>query len=295
MTTINEGSINSNDIVDFWQGNVCVPQQLIEANELLNSINNRLEDCALEWQAEISRKQWEIFNSNTIEYNMPDKSLLKRTYFNEKIFDEAFQHVLSSNKTFTKYLKDFIGKRIIEPFVVLVALLRGEESIFNAKEIWNEQSQSCNTVENRNKINDGKIEPLYFPLLRNQHLNGTRKTNNNLVENTLMVQNSFADVIKAKVNFDTKFLGFEAVLHKIISLTTSTNTSYICRYCLKILKNGRRKKSMTLVQRHQTISRSERVTRSAKPLSEKKEIKESTLSTGNTDNQLSLKVNTNFF
>ncbi|XP_076374443.1 uncharacterized protein LOC143258765 [Megalopta genalis] len=277
MTTIDEESIiKSNDIVPSWQRNVCVPQQLIEVNELLNLINRRLEDCALEWQAEISRKQWKIFNSNTIEYNMSDKSLLERTYFNEKIFDEAFQHVLSCKKSFTKYLKDFI------------ALLRGEESIFNRKESWNAQSQFYNTVENRKKINDSKTEPLYFPLLRNQHSSGTRKTKNNLVENTLMVQNSFADVIKAKVNFDTKFLGFEAVLHKIISLTTSTNTSYICRYCSKILKNGRRKKNMTFVQRHQTISRSEHVTRSAKSLSKKKKIKESTLATGDTDNQLSL-------
>lgn len=35
------------------------------------------------------------------------------------------------------------------------------------------------------------------------------------------VQNSFADVIKAKVNFDTKFLGFEATLHKAASLPTN--------------------------------------------------------------------------
>ncbi|XP_076297448.1 uncharacterized protein LOC143217272 [Lasioglossum baleicum] len=267
MTTINEGSIiKSNANVLSWEENVCVPQQLIEVNELLNSINRRLEDCALEWQAEISRKQWKIFNSNTIEdsSNIPDKSLLARTYFTEKKFDEAFQHVLSCNKTFTKYIKDFI------------ALLRREESIFDEKITCEVQTQSYNTVENRNnKFNDSKIESLYFPLLRNQHLSGTRKTKNNIVENTSMVKNSLADVIKAKVNFDTKFLGFEAVLHKIVSLTTSTNTSYICRYCSKILKNshGRRKKSMTVAQRHQIIAKSERVTRSAKLLSKNKEIK----------------------
>ncbi|XP_076655569.1 uncharacterized protein LOC143360521 isoform X2 [Halictus rubicundus] len=236
--------------------------------------NRRLEDCALEWQAEISRKQWKIFNLNTIEdSNTPDKSLLARTYFTEKKFDDAFQHVLNCNKAFTKYIKDFI------------ALLRREESIFDEKETCEAQNQSYNTVKNRNKFNDSKTESLYFPLLRNQHLSGTRKTKNNIVENTSMVQNSLADVIKAKVNFDTKFLGFEAVLHKIVSLTTSTNTSYICRYCSKILKNshGRRKKNIAVAQRHQTIAKSERVTRSAKLLSKNKEIKASSLTIGDAD------------
>lgn len=111
MTTIDEAPILQRNIcIPFSKGNVYVPHQLIEANELLNSVNRRLEDCALEWQAEISRKQWKIFNSNTIGENLPEKSLLSRTYFSEKNLDETFQHLLSSNKVFSEYLKNFIGK-----------------------------------------------------------------------------------------------------------------------------------------------------------------------------------------
>lgn len=111
MTTINKGpDINRNTCLLYSEENINVPQQLVEANELLNSISRRLEDCALEWQAEISRKQWTIFNSKAVRENSPEQCLLSRTYFSEKNFDEAFQHLLSCNKIFSEYLKNFIGK-----------------------------------------------------------------------------------------------------------------------------------------------------------------------------------------
>lgn len=75
---------------------------------------------------------------------------------------------------------------------------------------------------------------MHFSSVKNQHLNETSKTQN-LVDNILMAQNLFADVIKAKVNFDTKFLGFEAVLHKTTSIPT--NTACLCQYCSKIMVN----------------------------------------------------------
>lgn len=59
-------------------------------------------------------------------------------------------------------------------------------------------------------------------------MNEARKSEH-LVDNILMVQNTFTDVLKAKVNFDTKFLGFEAVLHKATSLPV--DTVCFCRYC----------------------------------------------------------------
>lgn len=86
---------------------VCVPQQLIEVKELLKSITTRLEDCGLEWQAVISRKQWRI--CNTKPENL-EESVLARTYFIQKSLDEAFQRLLSSNKIFSEYLEHFIGK-----------------------------------------------------------------------------------------------------------------------------------------------------------------------------------------
>ncbi|XP_031845631.1 uncharacterized protein LOC116432626 isoform X2 [Nomia melanderi] len=262
--------------------NAHVPRRLLEVNKLLNLINRKLEDCALEWQAEISRKQWKIFNSHTIENNLSEKSLLARTYFSEKKFDKAFQHVLFCNQTFTKYLKDFI------------ALLQGKESAFNEKEIYDGPNQGYSITKNWNTLNGSNIESLYLPLLRNQQLNGMRKPKNP-VDNTLEVQNSFADVIKAKVNFDTKFLGFEDILHKISSLSTSTDTTYICQYCSKQLKTAQTgRENIIGTQKHHIITKTKRLTRSAKQLFKKKEMNKSSFTINETDNQSSFKLNTSF-
>lgn len=111
MTTVDDRSvIEKSAYCSSSKTNISVPQQLIEANELLKSINRRLEDCSLEWQAEISRKQWKFFNSKATEGSLSGQSLLARTYFTEKHLDEAFQHLLSCNKIFSEYLKNFIGK-----------------------------------------------------------------------------------------------------------------------------------------------------------------------------------------
>ncbi|XP_053981661.1 uncharacterized protein LOC128877965 [Hylaeus volcanicus] len=223
MTTIDERQVDKRNVcIPFGKGNTRVPQQLIEAEELLNSVNRRLEDCALEWQAEISRKQWKIFNSNTIGENPFNKSLLSRTYFSEESLDEAFQHLLSCNKAFSEYLKNFI------------ALLQGKKSILNIKDTCDAQNQCPSIPENCNALNNFNIEPMQFSLLQNSHLNETKKTQD-LVDNVLIAQNLFADVIKAKVHFDTKFLGFEAIFHKTTTMPTDTNCP--CNNRSKIMVN----------------------------------------------------------
>lgn len=109
MAATNE-EFTKSSFASFCTSNIYVPQQLTEANELLKSVNRRLEDCALEWQAKISHKQWKIFNSKAIEGSLSDHSLLARTYFSEKHLDETFQYLLAYNKIFSEYLKTFIGK-----------------------------------------------------------------------------------------------------------------------------------------------------------------------------------------
>ncbi|XP_076633705.1 uncharacterized protein LOC143347929 [Colletes latitarsis] len=281
MTTIDEGPIVKKNIcIPFNKGNVFVPQQLIEANELLNSVNRRLEDCALEWQAEISRKQWKIFNSNIIGENPAEKSLLARTYFTDKSLDEAFQHLLSCNKGFSGYLTNFI------------ALLQGEKSVLNAKETCDAQNQCSRISENLNVLNNSNTEPMQSFLLKNQRLNETMKTEN-LVDNMLMAQNLFADVIKAKVNFDTKFLGFEAILHKNTSI--STNAHCLCHYCSKIMAttNGhKRLQNLIVNQRNRITLKSKRLTRSMRSLSKKKEMNGSSPPIGNINDQPSFGTNT---
>lgn len=81
-------------------------------------------------------------------------------------------------------------------------------------------------------LSDVNIEPVHLSTLKNKYLNETRKVPN-YINDILTVQNSFTDVVSAKDNFDRKFLGFEAVLHKI----TSAPTDAICNYWSNITVN----------------------------------------------------------
>ncbi|CAL7948172.1 unnamed protein product [Xylocopa violacea] len=167
--------------------NLDIPQQLLEINELLKSINTRLEDCALEWQAEISQKD----------------------------LDEAFQHLLSCNKIFTEYFKNFID-------------LLQDETASDNKETRYTRNQFYDTTRNCKELNNNHTKSMQLLSLNHKHLNEERKIQD-YINNISTVQNSFTDVLKAKLNFDTKFLGFEAVLHKATS--TSTNIACFCQDC----------------------------------------------------------------
>ncbi|XP_017759979.1 PREDICTED: uncharacterized protein LOC108550685 [Eufriesea mexicana] len=263
MTTIDDISTTKNSAcLPSSKRNFVVPQQLWEANELLMSINRRLEDCALEWQAEISRKQWKIFNSNVIGITLSERSLLSRTYFTEKNLDETFQHLLSCNKIFSEYLKNFID------------LLQDEVSVSNIKETRDVQNQSYNIQTNCKVLNIANTETMQFSCLNNQHLNGEGRIQD-YIDNILTIQNSFTDVIKAKLNFDTKFLGFEAILHKATS--TSADTVCLCQYCSNIMQTkthgtNRKLRSVTVNQRNRTLTKTKRLTLFKKRKREKSSI-----------------------
>lgn len=92
------------------EGNVDpVPQGLKEVMELLSSINRRLEDCAVEWQSNISQKQWRILDNKSINETSWEQSLLARTYFDDKNLDENFQKLLSYARNLVLHLKKFFG------------------------------------------------------------------------------------------------------------------------------------------------------------------------------------------
>ncbi|CAK9814041.1 hypothetical protein ANTPLA_LOCUS8047 [Anthophora plagiata] len=270
MTTIDDRStIEKNVCLPSNQTNFYVPQQLIEANELLKSINRRLEDCALEWQAEISHKQWKIFNSKIIGGTLSEQSLLSRTYFTEKNLDEAFKHLLSY-------------------------LLRREMSTSKVKETFDVQNQCCNTSENCKILSNINTEPMQSSSTNHEHLKG-RKTED-YINNILTVQNSFMDVIKAKVNFDTKFLGFEAILHKTTS--TTSDTICLCQYCSDLLQTtddkNKKLKNITGKQRRRTVTRTKRLTRSSKALSRKRNKEKSPIIIGDVGDQPLFGNNANF-
>lgn len=111
MSTLEEGHVDEESILRLsTQEYDPLPPQLKKVNELLKSINTQLEDCALEWQAKVSHQQWKIFSSKTLIKEPWEESLLARTFFSDKILDETFQNLLSSNKSFSKQLNDFICK-----------------------------------------------------------------------------------------------------------------------------------------------------------------------------------------
>ncbi|XP_076749977.1 uncharacterized protein LOC143422889 [Xylocopa sonorina] len=284
MTAITDKStVENSACLPPNERNLYVPQQLLEINELLKSINTRLEDCALEWQAEISRKQWKIFHSKVIGGILFEQSLLVRTYFTEKELDEAFQHLLSCNKIFTEYFKNFID------------LLQRETASDNKKTCtqnpFYDNTRDCKELNNNNNNNSNNTKSMQLLSLNNQHLNGEKKIQDQ-INNISIIQNSFTDVIKAKVNFDTKFLGFEAVLHKATS--TSNNVACFCQDCSNSMQTtyskSRKLRNVTISQRNHTLSKTKRLTRSSKTLSKKRKDEKPSIIMGDAGDQLFLKT-----
>lgn len=77
-------------------------------------------------------------------------------------------------------------------------------------------------------------ETLDLSLLNYTNSNVLRKEGNHFHTHLLGINNSFADVIKAKINFDTKFLGFEAVLHKT-STASPSDVTCLCKICSNVM------------------------------------------------------------
>ncbi|XP_012271687.1 uncharacterized protein LOC105695040 isoform X2 [Orussus abietinus] len=92
-----------------------VPRRMEEALELINSASLRIEDCAVEWQARVSRRQWQELEAKAVPKESWERSVLARTYFLDETLDRAMRALLASEKAFAERLAEFLG------------LLRGEE------------------------------------------------------------------------------------------------------------------------------------------------------------------------
>ncbi|KAI4484846.1 hypothetical protein M0804_007412 [Polistes exclamans] len=221
MSTLEEGHVDEESILRLsTQEYDPLPPQLKKVNELLKSINTQLEDCALEWQAKVSHQQWKIFSSKTLIKEPWEESLLARTFFSDKILDETFQNLLSSNKSFSKQLNDFI------------LLLQNKQLDSSISEKESVPKYCPNITANQISMSKQIAETLNLSLPNYTNSSVWRKKGNKLYTHLLGINSSFADVIKAKINFDTKFLGFEAVLHK----TSTTAPNDVSCFC-KILSN----------------------------------------------------------
>ncbi|CAG5101203.1 Protein of unknown function [Cotesia congregata] len=157
-----------------------MPQSLKEALELMDSINRRLEDCAMEWQSKISKQQWKLLNDKSATEVAWDQSLL------------ALQNQIS--------------------------------------EVPSARSEKSNPV----------VAPLDLSLLEDktgQQSERRRSKRLAALNSSRDVQQCFAELIKAKIDLDTKFLGFEAVLNgpNSITMPPTESVSCLCQICSNIL------------------------------------------------------------
>ncbi|XP_046466465.1 uncharacterized protein [Neodiprion pinetum] len=197
-----------------------IHRQLKEVIELVSSTNQKLEDCAVEWQAKISQAQWRILDTKPGDNTPWEKSVLARTYFTDKTLDDAFQGVLKYNNTFTDHLKNF------------VALVRGEQPTLIIKQTCNAQNQ-CSDSSLENEVKN--LPSDYSVLEENPAV--VRRGRRSLSSILNKAQESFTDLIKTKIEFDTKFLGFEATLNGNVCATSDPSLS-LCQICSRILKCG---------------------------------------------------------
>ncbi|XP_034948605.1 uncharacterized protein [Chelonus insularis] len=206
-----------------------IPQSLKEVIGLMDSINKNLEDCAMEWQSKVSKQQWKMLNTEFGGEKSRDLSLLSRTYFADETLDDAFHKLLAYVRTFMEYLNSF------------TALLQGERSISipgDKKDVGIQNSDHL--LSDANEISkEPVVAPLDLSILdKSSNLSETRRRSKRLAEiSASNVQQCFADLIKAKIELDTKFLGFEAVLNgDSDNLSPPTEEVYcLCQICSNVL------------------------------------------------------------
>ncbi|XP_035735343.1 uncharacterized protein LOC118447467 isoform X1 [Vespa mandarinia] len=263
MSMLEEGRVDEESISRLsTQEYDPVPPQLKKVNELLKSISTQLEDCALECQAKVSHQQWKIFSSKTVIHEPWEESVLARTFFSEKVLDETFQNLLSCNKSFLEQLNDFIV--LLQNKQPNLSISEKQDVPMYCPDITASQISMCKPI----------AETLDLSLLNYANSNVLRKEGNHFHTHFLGINNSFADVIKAKINFDTKFLGFEAVLHKT-STTSPSDVSCLCKICSndsvrqkrkieKLTLDKKQKKMNDRIIRQTKTSKWKRSTRSKK-------------------------------
>ncbi|XP_011308520.1 uncharacterized protein [Fopius arisanus] len=184
--------------------------------------NACLEDCAVGWQAILSKKQWRILDSQS-KFQSWEHSLLARTYLADRILDEEFKKLRLAANKLLKDFNDFIG------------LLKGKNS--NGAECMGNQEVNCPLSVRTNPI----VSPLDLSLLdddKSSEEKAPKRRSKRLAETSRnTVQQSFADLIKAKIDLDTKFLGFEAVLNGTGTspAPTSEGTKCLCQICSSVL------------------------------------------------------------
>ncbi|KAF7993045.1 hypothetical protein HCN44_005826 [Aphidius gifuensis] len=262
-----------------------VPHSLKEVMELINSINRRLEDCAVEWQSNISKKQWRILDIKSTSDTSWEQSLLARTYFVDKNLDENFQKLLSYTRNLVLHLNNFF------------ALLRGEYPVQQTTRDAQNQCSSNTTSINENNHKNPVVDPLDLSLLddsnNNNQITEVRRSKRLAANNPLgSLRQTFADLIKAKIDLDTKFLGFEATLNASGSNNFGQNdVKCLCQLCSNILGSAIAEEAMRTSPRSRNTrtTKSKRLARNQKNLNKKgtlsvtRSASQSAMSTRNTD------------
>lgn len=231
-------------------------QRLIEAQELSKLLTRKLEDCGVELAGYISQEQKDMLHSASTGETSFDQTLLARTYFHQKELDRAFQHLISCNKIFSDSLTTFLASL--------------QEQFTSTAGYCEMRNQWLNTVGDHQVPNDSAVDTLHLVNYTDRRSSNARNAEN-VAQSALSLKNSFANVIKAKVNFDTKFLGFEAVLHNTASGVKPAEN--LCAFCLNTPQqnsNSRRAKVRSTIRKRTSTRKRRKATRSPKPQTSKR-------------------------
>lgn len=107
MSTVGEDGM---EVGDTEQSNLAgVSRKLEDLLNLLNNMHEHLEDCAIQWQSQISQQQWKMLNENVMTRQTWSQSILSRTYFADPALDEVFSQLLQSEQSYIKHVHNFIG------------------------------------------------------------------------------------------------------------------------------------------------------------------------------------------
>lgn len=117
--------------------------------------------------------------------------------------------------------------------------MRGEHPVHEeTKDAQNQCSSNSPAVDEHHHVNP-VVDPLDLSLLDENTGNSTgRRRSKRLAANNPLnsVHQTFADLIKAKIDLDTKFLGFEATLNASGSNNFGQNdVKCLCQLCSNIL------------------------------------------------------------
>ncbi|XP_011494477.1 PREDICTED: uncharacterized protein LOC105359560 [Ceratosolen solmsi marchali] len=195
-----------NDVVQIAKTSnskqLSLSKKLAEIMRLINNVRQRLEDFSIDRRTEVSQMQWmtlEKFKSSPKVPTKPVKfwqrSLFARIYFINKDLDEIFQNIMKSSSKLM-FCNNGTSSENIE----------NVKFGNNPKSATTKRSSQLSAVSLRgNSTKASKVVP---------SISIIDEAGSASLDDIGFIQQSFTDLIKAKIEFDSQFLHFNSTLSK---------------------------------------------------------------------------------